>query len=302
MQIRQMIVSGLFLFLLAACGGSAPEKSEAVVNTAVPPPPPTAIPATKTPPPLPTTAPVDTAVPPTAAVETTEIPATESASTEAPAAAASVSDVTIPGAEGLEMQATLSLPAGTPPFPGVILLHMLGSNRQVWADNGFSQLLADNGYAVLALDMRGHGETGGSRDWDLAEEDLQMAWEWFTGLDEVDGGNTAVIGASIGSNMALITGANIPEIKTVILLSPGLDYRGVTTEDAIAAYGNRPALIVASQEDGYAATSSETLADLAAGEAKLIMYNGAGHGTSMFGPQPDLAVEMLAWLDERSGK
>jgi pimeloyl-ACP methyl ester carboxylesterase len=174
---------------------------------------------------------------------------------------------------------------------------MLGSNRQVWANNGFSQLLADSGYAVLALDMRGHGETGGSRDWDLAEEDLQMAWEWFTGLDEVAGGDTAVIGASIGSNMALITGANIPDVKTVILLSPGLDYRGVTTDDAIAAYGNRPVLIVASQEDSYAANSSETLADLAEGEAKLIMYNGAGHGTNMFGPQSDLAPALLDWLN-----
>ncbi|NKQ36141.1 MAG: hypothetical protein HF973_11070 [Chloroflexi bacterium] len=282
MHMGKTVVLGLFLLLLAACGGSAPE-SDVVADTAVPPPPSTTIPATKTPPPLPTTAPVDTAVPPTTAAKATEMTATEAAATEAPAAdtAASVTDVTIPGAEGLEMQATLTLPAGSPPFPGVILLHMLGSDRQVWADNGFSQLLADNGYAVLALDMRGHGETGGSRDWDLAEEDLQMAWEWFTGLDEVAGEGQA----------------NIPEIKTVILLSPGLDYRGVTTDDAIAAYGNRPALIVASQEDNYAANSSETLADLAAGEAKLIMYNGAGHGTSMFGPQPDLAPELLDWLN-----
>ena len=295
MRIGKTVILGLFLLLLAACGGSAPESD--VADTAVPPPSPTTVPATKTPPPLPPTAPADTAVPPVPTDEATEIPATQAPSATVLAFPASVKDVTIPGAEGLEMQATLSLPAGSPPFPGVILLHMLGSERQVWAGNGFSQLLADNGYAVLALDMRGHGETGGSRDWDLAEADLQMAWEWFTGLDEVDGENTAVIGASIGSNMALITGANIPEIKTVILLSPGLDYRGVTTDDAIAAYGNRPVLIVASQEDSYAADSSQTLADLAEGEAKLIMYNGAGHGTNMFGSQPDLASELLDWLN-----
>lgn len=293
----KIVVWVFLVFLFAACGGGQPEpEAEA---TAVSLASPTPVPPSKTPPPVSTIA--DTAVPPPPTDEATAIPPTEAPSPVVTAFPATVKDVTIPGAEGLAIQATLSLPAGTPPFPGVILLHMLGSDRQVWADNGFSQLLADNGYAVLAVDMRGHGETGGSRDWDLAEQDLRMVWQWFTGLDEVDETNTAVIGASIGSNMALITGANIPEIKTVILLSPGLDYRGVTTEDALQRYGQRPLLIAASQEDSYAASSSETLADKAAGDAKLIMYNGAGHGTNMFGPQPDLAPTLLEWLEGRLG-
>lgn len=293
----KIVVWVFLVFLFAACGGSQPEpEAEATAVSLASPSP---VPPSKTPPPVSTIA--DTAVPPPPTDEATAIPPTEAPSPVVTAFPATVKDVTIPGAEGLAIQATLSLPAGTPPFPGVILLHMLGSNRQVWADNGFSQLLADNGYAVLAVDMRGHGETGGSRDWDLAEQDLRMVWQWFTGLDEVDETNTAVIGASIGSNMALITGANIPEIKTAILLSPGLDYRGVTTEDALQRYGQRPLLIAASQEDSYAASSSETLADKAAGDAKLIMFNGAGHGTNMFGPQPDLAPTLLDWLEERLG-
>ncbi len=209
-----------------------------------------------------------------------------------------VENITIAGAEDLPLQATLYTPGGARPGPGVILIHMLGSDRQVWDDNGIADTLVENGYAVLAVDMRGHGETRGSIDWQLAPADLRLAWEHFTSLASVDPQRTAIIGASIGANLALLTGADQPAISTVILLSPGLDYRGVTTEGPLGNYGVRPILIVASEEDTYAAESSRTLAGLAARESKLEMYNGAGHGTRMINAQPELSDLILNWLDK----
>ena len=207
-------------------------------------------------------------------------------------------NVTIEAADGLPLHATYSGPGGMAPFPGVILLHMLGSNRQIWEEVGLTESLLADGYAVLTLDMRGHGESGSDRDWDKADDDLLRVWNYFVGLENIDGARTAVIGASIGSNMALRTGANEPAIKTVALLSPGLDYRRVTTDDAITEYGSRPILIVASEEDSYAADSSRTLAELAQGEAVLQLYKGAGHGTNMFGAEPELTQLLLDWLDQ----
>ena len=206
--------------------------------------------------------------------------------------------VTIEAVDGLVLHATYFGPGGTAPFPGVILLHMLGGNRQVWADNGFADALTASGYAVLALDMRGHGESGSDQDWTKAGDDLQRVWAYFTGLENVDAKRTAVIGASIGSNMALRTGADEPAIKTVALLSPGLDYRGVTTEEAMTQFGQRPILIVASEEDSYSANSSRTLAEIAQGEIVLQLYDGAGHGTNMINRQPDLTDLLLDWLDQ----
>lgn len=210
----------------------------------------------------------------------------------------SVENITIVGAEDLPLQTTLYTPGGSGPLPGVILLHMLGSDRQVWDDNGIADTLVENNYAVLAVDMRGHGETGGSIDWQLAPEDMRRAWEHFTSLDTVDPQRTAVIGASIGANLALLTGADQPAIRTLILLSPGLDYRGVTTEGPLEKYGARPILIVASEEDTYSADSSRTLAGLTKGESRLEMYNGAGHGTRMFSAQPELSGLILTWLGQ----
>ena len=42
--------------------------------------------------------------------------------------------------------------------PVVVLLHMKGGNRLVW-NNGFAEELNKEGYAVIAVDLRGHGES-----------------------------------------------------------------------------------------------------------------------------------------------
>lgn len=205
--------------------------------------------------------------------------------------------LTIPAADDLALAATLYSPSGAPgPWPGVLLVHMLGSERGAWAP--LASPLVNAGYAVLAIDLRGHGDTGGEVDWEKARDDVQRAWRYLGDLPEVDGERTAVIGASIGANLALVTGAGEPAIRTVILLSPGLDYRGVTTSEAMQAFGERPALIVASQGDTYAAQSSQTLETLAQGETRLELFDGAAHGTQMLEVEPDLADLILNWLDQ----
>lgn len=209
---------------------------------------------------------------------------------------AGVENITILGVENLDLQSTIYTPDGSEPLPGVILLHMLGSDRTVWDDTGLAQTLVENGYVVLSVDMRGHGETGNNIDWALVPEDLRRVWKHFTSLETVDPQRTAVLGASIGANLALTTAADQPMIRSAILLSPGLDYRGVSTEGPMEVYGSRPILIVASEEDTYAADSSRSLADLAQGESQLEMYAGAGHGTQMFNAQPGLTVLILNWL------
>ncbi len=255
--------------------------------------------------PIPTTtgepAPTLTAEPKPTAPEIQPSPTTEKQAPSAPEPTPlvhqpGVENITITGAENLPVQTTLYSPGGSGPFPGVILLHMLGGDRQDWDDVGLTNALVENGFVALGVDLRGHGETGSTIDWQLAPEDLQRVWDHFTSLDLVDAQRTAVIGASIGGNLALITGTNQPAIQTVILLSPGLDYRGVTTEDSLLNYGSRPILIVASEEDVYAADSSRTLAALAQGESQLEMFNGAGHGTRMFSTQPELTQLILTWL------
>jgi dienelactone hydrolase len=207
-------------------------------------------------------------------------------------------DMTIEGAGGLAIAGTLTRPAGDGPYPGVILLHMLGSDRSAWEEVGLTGALAGAGFAVLAVDLRGHGETGGVVDWELAPDDLARVWEAYAAREDVDEMRTAVVGASIGSNLALRLGADIPEIGAVVLLSPGLDYRGVTTNDQMDRYGERPVMLVASQDDPYSAASVDALAESAEGDLLTQIYSSAGHGTAMVAAEPDLTVLIVEWLSQ----
>jgi dienelactone hydrolase len=218
---------------------------------------------------------------------------------ELPGQTPETQELSIEGAEGLIIQGTFYPGRGDGPRPGVLLLHVNGGKRGDWKQ--FAMQLADNGFSALAIDMRGHGQTGGRSDWELAAEDLQRVWATLVERDDVDQNNTAIVGASIGANMALTTAVSISDIKTVVLLSPGLDYFGVTTNDRIVEYNPRPALIVASEEDSEAAQSSRALYDLASEGSQLIMYDGAGHGTTMLQRQPELAGEILSWLNQQLG-
>ncbi len=49
--------------------------------------------------------------------------------------------------------------------PGVILMHMLRSERNAWQSLR-PVLVDDYQFAVLNVDLRGLGETSGARDWD----------------------------------------------------------------------------------------------------------------------------------------
>ncbi|MCH7768843.1 MAG: alpha/beta fold hydrolase [Nitrospinae bacterium] len=212
-------------------------------------------------------------------------------------------EVVLRAVDGVGIAATYYPPKSPGQKPSVILLHMLNRTRSDWAD--FALALAQTDYAVLAIDLRGHGEStrevGSWREFTPADframvRDVEAAHEYLQDTPEADSERLAVIGASIGANVALLYGSRDPSVKTLVLLSPGLDYRGVTTAEAMKTYGGRPVLIAASREDAYSAQSSSTLDSLARGRHRLILYNGAGHGTRMFRKVPELKTTLLEWL------
>ena len=195
----------------------------------------------------------------------------------------------------LNMAGTLYFPSNnSPPWPGVILLHMLHGDQSQWED--FPQQLTEEGFAVLSMDIRGHGNTGGEMNWDLAISDQQQVWNYFAARQEIDQDQIAFVGASVGANLALVASSNEPSVRTAVLLSPGLNYAGVKTQAAINSIGDRPVLIVASQEDTYAADSSTILYESAVADSQLIMYQEAGHGTFMFRAEPGLTQAIADWL------
>lgn len=207
--------------------------------------------------------------------------------------------VGIEASDGLALRGDLYRPADMPTdAPAVLLLHMLGSQRSAYEP--LIPALLDAGYIVLNMDMRGHGETGSSQDWQLAETDVQTALDWLRQQEGVNNEQIAIIGASIGSNLALIGCANDAGCVTAIALSPGLDYRDVQPESAVVeGLADRSALLVASHQDRYSADSVRTMFGSATGNISARLYAGNAHGTNLFNNELDSVSHMIvSWLDE----
>lgn len=209
--------------------------------------------------------------------------------------------VTLKTDDGVTIAATLH-EASHRPAPAVIMLHMLTRSRDDW--QVVATRLADAGIHALAIDFRGHGGSSagtigpdGEPDVSRLVLDVRAARLFLASRpDLVRPGAIGIAGASIGANVAILEAASDPAIKTVALLSPGLDYRSLRIDAAMRKYAERPALLVAATDDPYALRSVKQLATLGGGPRETKTLEAAGHGTTMLGRAPDLLGALVDWF------
>ncbi len=217
------------------------------------------------------------------------------------ASAAPATTVSFRAKDGVALAASY-YQASRRPAPCVILVHMQTRSREDW--QALASRLADAGIAVLAIDLRGHGGSGpdprpeAEAASDLAPDllDVQAARTFLASRPDLGVTTVGIAGASTGANLAVLAAAADPTVRSLALLSPGLDYRNLHREAALKKYGERPALMIASQEDGYAARSVRRLQKAGTGTREVQLVNGAGHGTAMLARHPDLVQVILEWF------
>jgi alpha-beta hydrolase superfamily lysophospholipase len=207
---------------------------------------------------------------------------------------AAVRSVTLRAADGVALAASYFEPSRRP-APAIVLVHMLTRTREDWYS--VATRLADAGFATLAVDLRGHGGSGGNAD-DLAKMplDLRAARAFFDQRSEASLGRVGLAGASLGANIAVLEAADDPAIRSIALFSPGLDYKGVRIEAAMKKYGDRPALLVAGANDPYAMRSVRQLVTIGGGVRDVRIVDGGGHGTAMFSRSPELTAALVDWF------
>ncbi|NOY89101.1 MAG: hypothetical protein GXO93_06905 [FCB group bacterium] len=227
-------------------------------------------------------------------------------------------EITIKTADNLKLYAWLT-PSPDKHAPLYVLLPMMGRTHTSY--NDFIKALydkltpSDTGKKamhkipnILTFDLRGHGKsttlgkaTIGFRS--MSPEDFQKypqdIQEMITHIlndttYDIDKNNIVVIGASIGANTAIMVPALVKNVKQVVMLSPGENYRSLEPANYLKKYQGK-VLICASEEDGYASESSKKLAKLN-NNCTLKIYPGSNHGTNIINNHPQTMTYLLDWL------
>jgi dienelactone hydrolase len=210
--------------------------------------------------------------------------------------------VTVPGADGLPLPATLYSPRGcsTERKPGLVLLHG-------WLDEGTTNAglgwipdeFAQQGYVVLVPLMRGWG--GGQNDCGLSQRaDTARAIEWLASQPNVDPDRIGVVGFSFGGQVALLTGALSHRVKAIVsyfgptdltTLNAHYHYQGLEKECqsdfksrspvTVASQINAPVLLIHGDLDANVPVEqSEEMEEVlwkSGGSVQLHLVSGAGH-------------------------
>lgn len=182
----------------------------------------------------------------------------------------------------------------------VLLLHMLGKDRHTY--DLLLPTIMQNSYSVLALDFRGHGNSGldyttfTETDWQNLILDVQAGVDF---LENKGYKQITVIGASIGANAALKQAVQDERIDNLIFISAGEDYHGLNALD-YAQFYSKPILVIASMDDKDAAVAATKIYNAVSTDSKeLKMYQTGGHGTDLLTAQEGLSAVIGTWLKNR---
>ena len=206
--------------------------------------------------------------------------------------------VTFRAADGRTLSGVFS-EADQRPAPAVVLVPMLGRPKDDW--QAVAQRFADANISTLAIDLPGTTAPEDPKELSRWSDDIRSAVAFLLSRPDVRPGSIGVAGASLGASLAAVEAAGDATIRAIALISPSLDYRGVRIESAMRAYGARPALLVASAHDPYAARSTRELAQNAQGPRDIRWSDIAAHGTLLLSRDADLVRSLVEWFQGTLG-
>lgn len=205
----------------------------------------------------------------------------------------------------------------------VVLLHMYRSDHTAWEP--ILGKFAKQGVSTLAIDMRGHGaNTRGPKNEDLAKRMVErdealfqsMYKDAFAAIAMLEKrgfqrGHISLLGASVGCSVAIDAARRMDGLGPVAVMTPGLNYLGVNTEEQIKEWGTRELLIVTSTEEaGFGPAPLRDALRAAYAERKESSPEAVDHltyweidqegihGTRMFGKVDGIEGRIVDWFVE----
>jgi dienelactone hydrolase len=141
------------------------------------------------------------------------------------------------------------------------------------------------------------------RDFEDMLLDVEAAVDWIGEQPGIDKRRIGLVGSSLGASVALRYAAFNEDLAALLLLSPGMTYRGLRADEPIRKLGPIPLRLVVSQFDAFYFESSKRLIEIRhekdhnTEDAKeLTVCSGNLHGTAMLKGVKGLSTLLLDWL------
>lgn len=223
-------------------------------------------------------------------------------------AAANERNIRFSTLDGVSIVATILAPdTQDNQLAAVIFIHQGGSSKEEWTSLPIFGQIVSHGMYALAYDIRGHGKSGGEADFSTlfddpnqATLDMAAAIEWLRQTGRVDMARIAVVGASIGANLACVAvGSPQFSIRTAVAMSGKVAavYNLAGGREHLNDLNSVFLIASELEQDGKRATWAKELYDLAAAPRQLeIVAESYGHGVAVFDDDPTLQQRVLDWL------
>jgi len=144
------------------------------------------------------------------------------------------------------LAASLLIPPGPGPFPGVVIVHGSGSSDRSnpWTA-AYAQALVERGVAVLHPDKRGSGKSGGNwRDatFETLADDALAGLEQLCSRASIDTARVGLIGFSQGGDIVPLAATRSPKVRFVIDVSGSVVPIAEQIGDEVRRMGEREGL------------------------------------------------------------
>jgi len=210
--------------------------------------------------------------------------------------------------DGIRIAATVMSPDDTSDgVAAVIFIHQGGSSKGEWTSLPIFHQVVEQGMVALAYDVRGHGDSAGEADFSTlfddpgqAPQDMAAAIEWLRQSGRVDMSRVAIVGASIGANLACVAvGSPDFEVRTAVAMSAKVAavYNLAGSRDRLTKLHSVYLIASEREQDGKRAAWAGELYELSSEPRRLEIVAGSkGHGVAVFEDDPGLQGRILDWL------